>query len=355
MSQNPTLPPRPVIEPLATITTDSTGLLCYEPYYYGADLVLEKAFEKLENSASGTITSILNTKKLPPSTSEEYLVLLFYILSQDNRTKRAGEQNDEVTNKIARIILQGDKELSAALQHWKIVGKIPTAVPLSIVSETWFLAFDLEMKIICNLSQEGFITCDSPVVYYNQYMEKIEGIGCTGLLSQGLQIFFPISPQTMLLLYDSTVYRVGSNKSDCCEVYDDAEVIKLNELQWLNALENIYYSNKTSPDSIQTQAKRFLPHRPTDLAIVEEYGHPTEIGCSLVTMQKSDFRIRLRPSFVQIKKAKARIPLNKRNLIRNEHIYMAWNQFKEQVKAGNYQRQDFLKFLAGRPKTTIMR
>lgn len=39
--------------------------------------------------------------------------------------------------------------------------------------------------------------------------------------------------------------------------------------------------------------------------------------------------------------------LEKRNPIRNDYMWASWNHFPEEVKAGNYLDQDFLKFLAG--------
>ncbi|MGO9121663.1 MAG: DUF4238 domain-containing protein [Desulfomonilaceae bacterium] len=319
---------------------------CYEEYYYGKDLKQENAFEKLEDAVARTVRCIEDSKELPPKMSEEYLVLFFYILSQDNRTKRAGEQQNEMTNKMWRTILRDNKELSAALQHWKIVEKIPTALPLYATATTWPLGFDLKMKIVVNKTKEGFITSDSPVVRYNQYMENFQAASCTGLASHGLQIFFPISPQSMLFLYDSSVYRVGKNGCDFCEDLADAEAIKLNELQWLNALENVYYSDETNLDSISAQAKRFLAHRRVDLSVVEAYEHVTDPRRSLIATRDLDWKTRLRPSFLRIMKSKSRIPLERRNPIRNEYMWVAWNQFEEEVEAGNYRDQDFLKFLA---------
>jgi hypothetical protein len=321
---------------------------CYEKYYYGKDLKQESAFEKLEGAVARTIDSVLETNRLPIKMSEEYLVLFFYILSQDNRTKRAGEQETEINNKMWKMILRHDSELSSALDDWKIVEEVPTAGPLYATAMAWPLAFDLEMKIICNGTEEGFVTSDSPVVRYNQYMERLEGVSSTGLASHGLQIYFPISPQFMLFLYDPTVYHVGTSASDCCEVLGKGEVRKLNELQWLSAFENIYYSDETSLDSIRSQAKRALPHRRDALSVVEEYVHVEDSSRSLIAMRNADLKIGLRPGFVRVKKSKSRIPLHKRNPIRNEYMSIAWNRFQEEVDAGNYEDQDFLKFLAER-------
>ena len=159
-------------------------------------------------------------------------------------------------------------------------------------------------------------------------------------------MFFPISPNIMIYLYDAGVYRLEAGKSDCCEVYDNAEALKLNELQWLSALGNVYYSSKVSRDSILSQAKRFLPRRRTDLTTVEEFPHSSDSNRSLITMRGVDIKTRLRPSFVKIKKSMKKIPLPKREQVRSPYLMIARGEFNKQVEAGNYREEDFLKFLA---------
>ena len=270
---------------------------CSKPYFYGKDLQQEDAFEKLEDAVAQTIASILETESLPEKQSEEYVVLVFYILSQHNRTKHSGEAYNEKTNKMLKALRP---DLSSALEHWRVVAKNPTAMPLDGVATMWVFAFDLDAKIIWNGSREPFITSDHHVVYYNQYMENFKTESCTGMGSRGLQIFFPISPHVMLHLYDPGVYRVGSDKGGSCDIDSPAEARKMNELQWLNALENVYYSNGVTQDSVLSQAKRSLPRRRTDLVKVEDHGHPTDKKRSLIHIQGVNLKIRLRPSFIKV-------------------------------------------------------
>ena len=322
---------------------------CSKAYFYGKDGKKEVAFEKLEGVASRIIAAILETNKLPDKHSKEHLELLFYILSQHNRTKHTGEEYNEEINKLWKILLKDVSDLSSVLEHGKIVCTDPTAEQLYALGTTWVFGLDLSIKIVTNRSTEAFIFSDHPVVYYNQYMENFTAASCTGLASRGLQVFFPISPRTLLHLYDPGVYRVGASTSEYCEIWQGAEALKINELQWLNALENLYYSRETTPESIESQAKRFLPRRPAGLAVVEEYRpmYPTPgIDRSLIAMRKVDLKTRLRPSFVRIRKSKKKIPLFEREQVRSPHLMAAWDEFDKQVEGGNYRPEDFLKFLA---------
>ncbi len=319
---------------------------CSKPYFYGKDLQQEKAFEKLEDAVAKTIASILETGNLPDKRSEEYVVLLFHILSQHNRTKHTGEEYNEQTNKILKIMARDRPEVLSALENWRVVAKKPTAIPLYGVPTALVFAIDLDIKFVRNRSKEPFITSDHPVVYYNQYMENCKTESCTGTGSRGLQIFFPISPYAMLHLYDSDVYKVGSSKDGFCEIYSDAESRKMNELQWLHALENVYYSNEVSRDSILSQAKRSVGRRHVDLADVEEQVHPTDENRSLITFRKIDLKTRLQPSFIKVKKSMKRIPLAERDRVRSLYLMIARHEFEKQVKEGKYRDEEFLKFLA---------
>ncbi len=311
---------------------------CSKPYFYGEDCKQENAFGGLESSVARTIASISETKKLPDKQSKAYLELLFYILSQHNRTERAGEESNEAANKLLKDV--------CSFKYWRVVDKIPTAVPLSALASTWVFALDLEAKIICNRSKEPFITSDNPVIYYNQYMESCTTESCTGLASRGLQMFFPISPRILLHLYDPGVYVVEPRCADCSEISSDAEAGKVNELQWLSALKNVYYPDGVNQTSILSAAKRSLPRRPTNLMIHEEYPHPTDSTRTLIRQRRIDLKTRLRPSFIRIKKSMYRIPLHERESIRRPTLLVAWNIFQRQVGAGNYREDEFPKFLA---------
>jgi hypothetical protein len=227
---------------------------CCEAYFYGKTPEIEKIFEDLENTVSRTISNILSTFTVPPRHSKEYAELLIYLIVQHQRTKTAAEECDEVSDQMCKIMLRKDPELDAEtlayLNHVKIVTTNPTAMPMLIAVRIFPLALDLEAKVISNRSNEPFITSDNPVVFYNQYMENFQGASCTGLASLGLQLFLPLSSKIMLHFYDPSVYRIRINDSNVCEISNDAESLKFNELQWFNARENVYYSSQSTPISI---------------------------------------------------------------------------------------------------------
>ena len=62
-----------------------------------------------------------------------------------------------------------------------------------------------------------------------------------GLSVKGLQIFYPLSPDKLTILYDKDVYRVGSDKKVVIDITNERDVYNLNALQGCSCYENIYF------------------------------------------------------------------------------------------------------------------
>ena len=143
----------------------------------------------------------------------------------------------------------------------------------------------------------------------------------------------------MLHLYDSSVYIVGKKGTQVIEITNDAEALKLNELQWMNALDHVYFSNLSQSNSIQIQAKRFLKRRRSCLV------EGSQITDTVFEGRKVDLRIGLKPSFVRIKKSRKNVPFVRRPLVRNPTIFHSFLEFR---KSGSYMPGLFTEFLTER-------
>jgi hypothetical protein len=74
------------------------------------------------------------------------------------------------------------------------------------------LLLDLHNKLLINKTSVEFITSDHPIVMYNQLLTfRTFGSNC-GVACKGLQIFYPLDPKKVLMLYDGQIYRVGSKR-----------------------------------------------------------------------------------------------------------------------------------------------
>jgi len=99
---------------------------------------------------------------------------------------------------------------------------------------------DLEIKLLKNNSDIGFITSDNPIVFYNQLLEEIKFEGAkTGIIHRGLIILLPLSPLYCIILYDSKVYKIGSKKQTIVNV-DYSDINNINALTFLSSDKIIY-------------------------------------------------------------------------------------------------------------------
>jgi hypothetical protein len=107
-----------------------------------------------------------------------------------------------------------------------------------------------------------FITSDSPVVFYNELLEKAENyVGATSFVAKGLQIFYPIHPSLMICLFDPEVYDFGENNEDYASTESIEEVHQLNGLQLANCKSQLFFDDLISEEYIVELCKHFIEYR----------------------------------------------------------------------------------------------
>ena len=144
---------------------------------------------------------------------------------------------------------------------------------LKAASHTLPFAMDLSCKLVVAKPGSEFITSDSPVVFYNQALEEMQGHQGIGTASKGLQVFFPISPECMILLYDGSVYKVGGRRERTVRLSQQRDMDQINTLLLANAEENIYFlnSNKINFGEIKRGLKYRL-NRTSEIHVLNESG-----------------------------------------------------------------------------------
>jgi len=327
---------------------------CYENYFYGQDLEVENGLGGIEDLAGPIINNLIETKEVPAHLSNEHQVLMAYTATQHGRTKHAGEANNAFSDYYHKLLLRNNPEFSDInLDNYVIADEYPANLPLECAAMMSPLLLDLRIKILHNCSSEQFITSDNPVIMYNQYMEHVTVASSNGFASVGLQIFFPLSPDTMLIMYDDSIYRIGGNQRDIIEIFSPEEVLRLNKLQLLNSLENVFFSKDTQTSSIELQADNSIRYRDDELAKIREYElkepEPTYNSESILQVQKHQLRTGLKLDSVSIRKSKWKIPYEIRQedvlKVRIPSLVRMFETFQVEVKAGNYGAGDFMEYL----------
>ena len=275
-----------------------------ENYFYGEDGIIEDAFGILENATAPIISNIISSKTLPKwgSADSQHLFLFSMLLSF--RTKNTEEQMNEIVDKMFQEIKKLDSRFSDPQYNDIHIGiENPVAFSLGIVAKEIFKAYDLGLKLVVNKSSKKFIISDHPAVLYNQFLEirKHPG-GHLGLLTKGLQLFFPISPECMLVYFDTWAYKVGNKKDIVVYVQNSNDIDQLNYLQIVNCTEMIYTNNEVREfelSQFSDKAKSLRLQDRTKFYEVNKHYTDNE-GEHILYMQHGDERkIKLNLSFVK--------------------------------------------------------
>ena len=156
------------------------------------------------------------------------------------------DELNEMTDNLAKHLAKGSKALEGIdLNSFRIGLEEPARSALSTATACYPLLFDLTYKILVNRTNTEFVTSDNPVVLYNQLMSFRRHGSNTGFATKGLQIFLPIDPHHMILLYDDNVYSVGIEKNNTVYINRNRDVEQLNVLQFCSASENIYFQDQS--------------------------------------------------------------------------------------------------------------
>ena len=218
-----------------------------ENYLYGEDEVIENALAKMESEVAKMFYYWTEEKLLypPPKGTNGYILLKRFIIYQANRTPSSGRQIEDSVNESMKTMLKAyQPNLWQKLKDNTIGFNNPVLKALIGAIENEKLLDFLDFGFVVNLSLLPFVTSDSPVVLYNQLMEKAGNyIGATGLVAKGLQVFYPIHPRLMICLYDSNVYEFNNGENDCGSTESIDEVHQLNSLQIINSDTQIFFND----------------------------------------------------------------------------------------------------------------
>ena len=144
--------------------------------------------------------------------------------------------------------------------HFRITESPQVAVSRSIdiALEGVMLISDLDFHVLRNQTYYPFIFSDSPVVFQNTYYQNVTHRGVLGYQTPGLQIFYPLNSETMLLLLDDQVYGGQRLESFVVDITRRSDVSQLNALQLHHSLDAVYFANRDSQEYI---AKLWAAHK----------------------------------------------------------------------------------------------
>nr|WP_252240478.1 DUF4238 domain-containing protein [Cytobacillus solani] len=198
------------------------------------------------------LKDIIETNQFPKDDDKYYHLVLFLLVSEGRNLKLADSTN-HMADFMAKEMLKVHPDFKDMdLDAFKIELSQPASLNLEAAMKGLPLVVDLEpILIVEQTGARKFITSDNPLVRYNSfYLSKNYPRGF-GYITRGLQLFFPISPRTCILLYDSVAYDIPEKRNGILTLKKARDVDLLNELFYLNAYNNVFFNQTTKKDYIE--------------------------------------------------------------------------------------------------------
>lgn len=286
---------------------------CYRPKLYGEVDDVENFLARIEADASPVLTSIIDTNTLPDYDSNEYTLLMMFIALQMQRTiGTANRINASVDGMMKQVMQEAPSLTRVDLEEYTIGYGNPSLISLRMANDIAYCLDDLKHHIIRLPKERRFITSDNPVFSYNQYCEGLRDMGVTGALSRGLQVFFPLSPHVLLMLYDGSVYKPAKEGVHITTRLTPGELTRINLMQAVSADEHVYFSNWKDLDSAQEVARRAGRYRvqsSSKTQILDEEGEGQSV---LIHSYDQMPNLKLGLSFLGIREQARAVPLIQR-------------------------------------------
>lgn len=224
--------------------------VCSKDYLYGQPSDVEIALGRLEKLHNKPLSNLRDGANLTDLSGTDLKLLLSFIMTQRTRSKftqedieagehvlREGIQEDMVNDRYENYVewkeeLSSNEKVESMLEA-SILGIHFRHMMLGVLG--YYTIQDLDAVMLRNLTDNKFLLSDVPPVFDNPRFSSrvVAGIG-----RPGLQIFCPIDPTRLLLLYDPNIYTIDKNSQQEVIIKSQSVIDELNLLQYHNA-ENV--------------------------------------------------------------------------------------------------------------------
>jgi hypothetical protein len=239
-------------------------------FFYGKDGKIENSLSIIEDKLANSINKIIRTEKLPQKHSTEHFDLLIFLTLTDFRNPVRIQNLKGMFEKMENILKDLDPNLKNEAVLPKYSHEFRIKESLSFTMDTSEKIADLDFKILINKTEIPYLTSDFPIIKYNQFLEKRKwpaskcGYGLTGL-----QIFVPITPNILILFYDSDIYKVGFKKRRRHELTDAKDIDEINILNFINCFDTIFFNHEISEKYIRRLFKKSKKYKRANMSHAE--------------------------------------------------------------------------------------
>ena len=223
---------------------------CAKDYFYGEDKVLEKQLQNKEGEWSTAFRKIISQKD---ATKETISLLKEFVVYQRQRTSIESKKSKESKETLLRegaILANHKKRLGFDDEdiekycHKMVEEENTPAENVELASKIVKSIDDLDVLIVHYNTPNRLITSDAPVIALNAFSNLFS----YGMENLGIAFFLPLSPEYLLIVYDSMLYKHNGNEL-FVESSNHEEVHIINKYELINA-ERFAYSVEPSELSI---------------------------------------------------------------------------------------------------------
>ncbi|RUT43271.1 DUF4238 domain-containing protein [Paenibacillus anaericanus] len=230
-----------------------------QDYLYGEDGSIEEMFSKLEGQAAQIIKQIIETQSVPDRNSEEHHLLLLFMLLSEARNLKSADSISNLIDTQMKVILKMKLEHGQlpdvsheTLEKTSFSHEIPNLLPIQSTIKIYPVLLDLNCCLIINKTDRQFITSDNPLVRYNlMYIRRNYHLRGYGLGNMGIQLFFPISPNLCICIFDHILYDCSVDTNGNIIVNRGKQIDELNKLVYLNSYKTLFFNERTKESYIK--------------------------------------------------------------------------------------------------------
>ncbi len=227
---------------------------CSGDYFYGKDLVVERALQSIEGAYATALKEILAGDY---ALSDEHRTLLRYFAClQHLRTEAASRRSVEMAQAMGEAA-------GASPEEYRMEIREAVQDAMSTFAEAVELALDLKVCLVRNESRLPFICSDDPAVLANRWHQtdaRARG-AAPGVASAGALLLLPLSPTVHCVIYDGDVYSIP-NVRGWVTTRSEADVEAYNQHQFLNCRANIYFKDWATRQDVARQHAAVSDRRP---------------------------------------------------------------------------------------------
>lgn len=233
---------------------------CAKDYMYGQNLNLEKAFQQIE----GNYARVTRMIEANPETAsgKDLEIIRFFAALQHFRTETAMNRMLAFHKDLTDTIF--DRESPSQAAHRPPIPDDREIMRSTLTTgiRTAAIIKDLEGCIVLNRTKCDFVTSDDPAIFTSRYyFQRLKSTNF-GYASSGAMLVLPISPRSLIMFYDRNVYVTPNKIGKCIELKKASDVSAFNELQFLKAARNIYFSNCSQAEQIKSEFNQVKSRRP---------------------------------------------------------------------------------------------